>query len=135
MNLNNGPTPEQLRDLLRGHDDLAGHHVLWARADGEVMLTCLRGEMDNPDARLRYDTFEAGMEYVGPEAALDEWWTDALFADMVRRWPAAAVGPGVTHVELSAVAPRGRPVGPEEVARIRPQGAAVPGGCRPVDHP
>jgi hypothetical protein len=31
MKLNDNPTLEQFRELLRQHDDRAGHHVLWAR--------------------------------------------------------------------------------------------------------
>ena len=38
MNLNDNPTIEQFHDLLMQHDDRAGHHALWVRKDGEVML-------------------------------------------------------------------------------------------------
>jgi hypothetical protein len=79
LNLNDNPTIEQFRDLLRAHDDHAGHHVLWVRKDGEVMLTCLPKSnprrppiYEHPQMQMRYDTFPVGYEYVGLEAAEDK---------------------------------------------------------------
>jgi hypothetical protein len=73
MNLNDNPTLEQFRALLRLHDDLAGHHVLWVRKDGEVMLTCLPKNdnerkpptYEHHDMKIRYDTFQRARGYVG----------------------------------------------------------------------
>lgn len=119
MNLNDSPTLEQFRDLLRRHDDHAGHHVLWVREDGEVMITRLdKGgsrrqppTFDAPDMRLRYGTFPVGYEYVGEEAAEDRWWTSELFANMVRHWAKVKDVAGLTHIKLHTVAPDGCPVG------------------------
>src|SRR5262249_27371091 len=83
MNLNDNPTLEQFRELLRQHDDRAGHHVLWVREDGEVMLTCLPKGEDDPrklptyehrHMRIRYDTFARGRGYVGEAGAAEDWW-------------------------------------------------------------
>jgi hypothetical protein len=117
---------EQLHDLLRQHDDLAGHHVLWVRKDGEVMLTCLPNEMpyrvptyEHPDMQMRYDTFPVAHEYVGQEATEDQWWTTELFKNMQARWAGAKGTAGVTHIDLDTVAPDGRPVDAEEAAWLK----------------
>ena len=39
MNLDDNPTIEQLRELLRSCDDSAGHHVLWVKKTGDVELS------------------------------------------------------------------------------------------------
>ena len=39
MNLDNNPTMDELRDLLRPLDDRAAHHVLWVDRTGEVHIT------------------------------------------------------------------------------------------------
>lgn len=112
--------------MLRGHDDQAGHHVLWVRKDGEVMLTCLPNERpyrvptyEHPDMQLRYGTFPVAHEYVGEEAAEDTWWTTELFRNMLERWAGAKGTEGVTHVELHTVAPYGQPVSEEERAALK----------------
>lgn len=88
MNLNDNPTVEQLRDLLRPFDDNAAHHVLWVDRGGEVHVTPLPKQwrpipapppevLDN--ALVRFQTFYAGYGYIGPEAAeKDEWPVEAL---------------------------------------------------------
>lgn len=96
MNLENNPTVEELRDLLRKCEDQAGHHVLWVAKNGDVHVS--RVPKDNthmglpeaePEMQLRYETFEAGNEYVGPEAADDESWVKELFEALVKEWPKA----------------------------------------------
>lgn len=98
MNLNDNPTVDQLRDLLRPWDDRAAHHVLWADRTGEVHITELEKKwrpipepgpevLDN--ALVRFHTFYAGYGYVGAEAAAkDEWMTDA-FEWLLRDWATA----------------------------------------------
>jgi hypothetical protein len=127
MNLNDSPTLEQFRALLREHDDLAGHHVLWVRKDGEVMLTCLPeiGTERKPptyehrDMKIRYDTFQRGRGYVGEEGASEDWWMPLLFEKMREHWAALKDVPGVTHIDLETIAPDGLPVTAEEAAWIK----------------
>ncbi len=126
MNLNDKPTIEQFRDLLRAHDDRAGHHVLWVRKDGEVMLTCLPRSnprrpptYEHPDMQVRYDTFPVGYEYVGAEAAEDKWWAAKLFGNMLEQWSKARGTAGVLHIRLHTVAPEGKQVDEGELAEIR----------------
>lgn len=87
MNLDNNPTKEQLAELLRPWDDRAAHHVLWVDRGGEVHVTKVAKSWPVPEpgpdvlnrALVRFETFEAGNGYVGPDAvADDEWLTDAL---------------------------------------------------------
>jgi hypothetical protein len=106
MNLENNPTVEQLRDLLRECDDRAGHHVLWVAKNGDVHVsrvpkdkTVIGFQEDKPEMQLRYETFEAGNEYVGPDAAEDEGWVNELFEALVKDWPKAKGKPAVEHVD------------------------------------
>lgn len=98
MNLNDNPTMDELRDLLRPWDDRAAHHVLWADHTGEVHITEMERKAWRPPpppqdvldkAVVRFETFWAGKGYVGPEAAADdEWLADAL-GWLTRDWAAA----------------------------------------------
>lgn len=96
MNLNLSPTVDQLRELFRPCDDSAGHHVVWVTKDGEVKVsripagaTALGFEQQHPEMQLRCDTFLAGNEYVGPEAADDVPWVAELFERLLNEWPRA----------------------------------------------
>src|SRR5436853_75760 len=128
MNLNDKPTIEQFHDLLRQHDDRAGHHVLWVRKDGEVMLTCLPRSnprrppsYEHPEMQMRYDTFPVGYGYVGhqPSQEDDGWFKGELFKHMLAQWARLKGTPGMTHLDLDSVAPDGRPVDAEELAELR----------------
>src|SRR3954447_628935 len=110
MNLNDSPTLEQFRALLREHDDLSGHYVLWVRKDGEVMLTCLPKSnprkpptYDHPDMKIRYDTFPVGYGYVGERAEDDWWFAGEIYKNMLQQWPKLKEEPGLTHVDLDTV--------------------------------
>ena len=94
MNLDNNPTVEELSDLLKQCDDEAGHHVLWVAKNGEVHLSRIPKaadpiEFQSPEMQLRYAVFEAGNEYVGPDAAEDKTWVEELFDALVHEWPNA----------------------------------------------
>lgn len=93
MNLNNSPTLEQLQELTRVADDRAGHHILWVNASGDVRLTRLPQELSpngfedsQPKLRIRYETFNVGCGYVGPEAADDVRTMQRLFSSLVKEW-------------------------------------------------
>jgi hypothetical protein len=98
VNLNNNPTMDQLRTLLRPWDDRAAHHVLWVDRAGAVHVTEVEKKwrpipQPGPDvlnnALVRFETFVAGNGSVGEEAAAsDEWITDA-FNWLMRDWAAA----------------------------------------------
>ena len=93
MNLNSNPTIEQLRELIRRCDDSAGHHVLWVKKSGDLELTKIPEdqtpvgfEKAHPDMQIRFETFQAGNEYVGPEAADDDEWIAELFDSLIEKW-------------------------------------------------
>jgi hypothetical protein len=106
MNLESNPTVEQLSELLRKCNDQAGHHVLWVAKNGDVHLsrvpkdkTPVGFEEGEAEMQLRYETFEAGNEYVGPEAAKDESWVNELFDALVQEWPKVKGKPSVEYVD------------------------------------
>ncbi len=107
MNMNNNPTPDQLRDLLRPCNDRAGHHVLWVTKAGDVRLTRLpkdctpaEFEQNQPDMQLRLETFQAGNDYVGGAAAADHQWVTQLFDWLTRAWGEAQGKPSVVYRDI-----------------------------------
>jgi hypothetical protein len=93
MNLDSNPTTEQLRELIGQCDDTAGDHVLWVEKTGDVVLSRIPGHQspagfhhDHPEMQMRYETFLAGNEYVGAEAAADEAWVSELFDSLLEEW-------------------------------------------------
>ena len=105
MNLNNNPTIEQLRELIRQCDDSAGHHVLWVKKSGEVELSSIPQDRmpiefqeAHPDTQIRFETFLAGNEYVGPEAAEDEEWISELFGRLVKEWSNVKGNPDMAYI-------------------------------------
>lgn len=106
MNLNTNPTKEQLRELLRHCDDSASHHVLWVKRNGDVELsrigedqTSAGFEHAHPEMQVRFETFQAGNEYVGPEAADDEEWVSELFENLIAKWSQAKGKSQVEYVD------------------------------------
>src|ERR1700677_3323874 len=106
MNMNKNPTVEELRELIRAWDDLAGHHVLWVAKNGDVHVSEVPKDMtpvgfqeDQPDMQLRCETFEAGNEYVGPEAAEDGDWIKQLFDALTNEWPKAKGKQKVEYID------------------------------------
>jgi hypothetical protein len=82
MNLNGKPTTQQLRDLIAQCDDT-----------GDVAITrvpdnpsAAEFQRDHPEMQVRCETFLAGNEYVGPEAAEDEEWISELCDRLIREW-------------------------------------------------
>ena len=99
MNLNDNPTMDRLRDLLRPLDDRAAHHVLWVDHSGEVHITKVEKKWPVPPppqdvlnkAIVRFETFEAGNGYVGPLAASDDEWVTDAFEWLAGDWSTAQV--------------------------------------------
>ncbi|MFO0841592.1 MAG: hypothetical protein U0797_04210 [Gemmataceae bacterium] len=105
MNLNNSPTKEQLRELLRRGDDDAGHNMLWVNKGGDVILSRLPKVWPAvepldllPDMQMRVETFLAGHGYVGEEAAEDEEWVADLFDMLMAKWGVSQGKPDVAFV-------------------------------------
>ena len=91
------------------------------------MLTCLPKSNprkppthDNPEMRMRFDTFPVGYGYVGLRHADDDgWFMGELFKHMLDEWPRLKGAAGMTHIDLNSVAPDGRLVDAEEAAENR----------------
>jgi hypothetical protein len=99
MNLVQNPTKAQLKALLFAADDNAAHHVLWVDKLGEVHLdpvSATDGDgLESPKAwlrrnqaliKLKYETYAAGLGYVGPSAAQDHAHIDSVFSELVGDW-------------------------------------------------
>jgi len=106
MNLNKNPTAEELRDLLRGCDDAAGHHLVWVKKNGEVVISRLPRdhppngfERDHPEMQLACEPFLAGNEYVGPDAADDNEWVTELFDRLRMEWRKANGRQEVAYID------------------------------------
>jgi len=56
-------------------------------------------EDSEPQIQLRYETFLAGNEYVGPDAADDDEWVRQLFDGMVAEWPNVKGKAAVEYVD------------------------------------
>jgi hypothetical protein len=107
MNLNHNPNSEQLRQLIGNCDDWSGNHVLWVKKNGEVLisvvaddLTPAKFENANPDLQLRFPTFLAGNEYVGPDAAADDTWIGEVFDRLQEEWGKVKGTSNVEYVEI-----------------------------------
>lgn len=106
MNLENHATKEELADLIRPCKDHDGHHVLWVTKTGDVRIsmvphdrTPVGFELDQPSMQLRFETFEAGNDYVGPDAADDEGWVSDLFNRLCDEWAKAKGRRDVAYID------------------------------------
>jgi hypothetical protein len=97
MNLNDNPTVVQLTQLLHACDDEAGSHVPWVARNGHVHVTQLNpGQMprnleDEQSGQMciRYEMFDSGGGWVGPEVSERDEFVQKLFQSMVREYPRA----------------------------------------------
>lgn len=106
MNLERNPTVDKLRAVIKACDDSAGHHVLWVATNGDVHVSAIPKDKSTAglpeaeaDVQLRLETFQAGNEYVGSEAAEDTAWVGQLFDALIREWPKAKTKPTVVSID------------------------------------
>jgi hypothetical protein len=100
MNLDENPTQEQLRALIASCDDEAGGHVVWVDPQGGVHVTQLGWDITpggwaakmGDRIQFRYETFQCGNGYVGPEAAQDDEYVSGLFRSLLHDWQRGACG-------------------------------------------
>jgi len=95
MNLNDNPTMDQLRDLFRPLDDMAGRHVAWVDRAGEVRIDPVPdGDVpafirSHADLKMWLRVFEPGHDHVGPGAADDIGWVEDVFYALTHEWAKA----------------------------------------------
>jgi hypothetical protein len=106
MNLNANPTIQELQELLRQCDDRAGNHILWVNKIGDVAIVWLPKnkptdgfDEQHPDMQMRCETFLAGNEYVGPEAAAYKDWVVELLNSLLRKWHEVKGTPSVGYID------------------------------------
>jgi hypothetical protein len=103
MNMEQNPNVEELRELIKSCNDRAGHHVVWVAKNGDVRILSVPKDKRTmampPEMQLRSETFEAGNEYVGPDAANDDEWVKQLFGELKRKWPTAKGRPTVEYID------------------------------------
>lgn len=100
MNLSENATLDQLRDLVSHCDADHENHSLWVDQQGEVHITAIPQDLtpalwatQHKDLiRFRFETFQAGEGYLGPEAASNDNWMNRLFNSLIRLWEAGATG-------------------------------------------
>lgn len=105
MNLENNPTIAQLAAMLTECIDEDHHHIVWVDTDGDVHLTSLPDDMtplgyerSQPTMRVRFETLQAGKDWVGPDAAADEKWVEELFRGLMNGWrDAKRLPPGMVN--------------------------------------
>ncbi len=106
MNLNRNPTTQQLAGIIAPHDDRAGDHLLWVTKNGDVKLSRLprnssltEFEQSHPEIQLCCEPFQAGNEYVGPEAARDQEWLGDLLDRLKTLWQQVKGRSEIAHME------------------------------------
>jgi len=73
--------------MIASKDDKAGHHMFWVSMDGDVSLDMIPEDMTPVEyaksledgMQFRLETMQEGNDYVGPQAAKDQKWTDRVF--------------------------------------------------------
>lgn len=102
MNMNENPTAQQLGALFGAKRDLDSAYTLWVDQDGGVHLD-IAGEDGtlHKIPRLRYAPFEAGVGFVGEDAAGDVEMMGDLLTSLIEQWSAARnSAPGTLLIDL-----------------------------------
>jgi hypothetical protein len=94
MNMNNNPTVEELAAMMAIQDDNAHSHRMWVSHDGEVHISKVPEDEDyiRANAKFRYETLDAGNDYVGPNAASDLEYVQSELNHLKRDWETGAEG-------------------------------------------
>jgi hypothetical protein len=94
MNLNENPSPDELRAILFDLDDDEGPHVPWVGFNGVVHIDPVPDHQHpnefararENEMKLRLGSLAKFQRYVGPSAAADEAWVDRLFNELLQLW-------------------------------------------------
>ena len=78
-------TKEQLKQLINSADDNFDNQIRVTK-DGYVFISRTVGAVAIEDLQFRYETWDAGNDFVGPTAACDEQYIDDLFNSIKSDW-------------------------------------------------
>ncbi|MDU1604960.1 MAG: hypothetical protein E6845_18555 [Clostridium sp.] len=76
---------EQLVELIKNGDDSYDNQIRVTK-DGIIFLSRIVGAEDISNLRFRFETYDAGNGYVGPEAADDDEYIDDLYNGLIKTW-------------------------------------------------
>lgn len=78
-------TLEEFRKLIASADDSRDNQIR-IKKDGTIYISQVVGAVNIEDLHSRYETYDAGNDYVGPNAAQDEAYVKRLYDEIKRNW-------------------------------------------------
>ena len=85
-------TLEEFQKLIASADDSRDNQIRITK-DGRIYISeGVVGAEDIEDLHSRYETYEAGNDYVGPNAAQDEAYVKRLYDEIKRDWDSGRKG-------------------------------------------
>lgn len=82
---------EQLVELIKNGDDSYDNQIRVTK-EGIIFLSRIVGAEDISNLRFRFETYDAGNGYVGPEAADDDEYIDDLYNGLIKTWKSNRTG-------------------------------------------
>ena len=85
-------TLEEFRKLIASADDSRDNQIRITK-DGKIYISEeIVGAEDIEDLHSRYETYDAGNDYVGPNAAQDEAYVQRLYNEIKQDWDSGRKG-------------------------------------------
>lgn len=85
-------TLEEFQKLIASADDSRDNQIRITK-DGRIYISeGVVGAKDIEDLHSRYETYDAGNDYVGPNAAQDEAYVKRLYEEVKRDWVSGRKG-------------------------------------------
>ena len=78
-------TINELIELIKNGDDNYDNQIRVTK-EGKIFLSRTVGAENISDLKFRFETFDAGNGYVGPEAADDEAYINDLYKGLTNSW-------------------------------------------------
>lgn len=75
-----------VKALIASKDD-SRHRQLRVKKDGIAYLSDTVGNEDTDDLAFRFETWDAGNDYVGNAASEDEAWVSRVYEALRKNWP------------------------------------------------
>lgn len=88
-------TVESVRLLLASKDDSV-HRQLRVTTDGFAFLSDVVGNRELEGILFRFETWDPGNSYCGPEAAADDRWVQQVYNDLKKHWP----NPAASYIDF-----------------------------------